>query len=304
MVIRKVFKFANAPKNKFINKYSYKLGKLFINIVYPLYCYSKESGINKDSKIIISLTSYPDRVNTLWLVINTLLSQTIKPYRVILWLAKDQFEGVESLPKKLLKLMERGLEIRFCDNIGPHKKYYYTMENYPNYTVITVDDDTFYPEDLIEILLDVSNRHPKNVCCTWSHNITFDQEKNIKKYIDWKGSTKYNIPCMNILPVGCGGVLYPPYCLNNEVFNKNKLIELAYSTDDLWLKTMEVLNDTKAVRVFDANKVYFNIIKTQKKGLHYSNVGENKNDVNLKRIIKNYPEFLKRLIYAEGKSDE
>ena len=41
----------------------------------------------RQQKVIISLTSYPKRINTLWIVIETLLRQTMKLDEIILWLA-------------------------------------------------------------------------------------------------------------------------------------------------------------------------------------------------------------------------
>ena len=44
---------------------------------------------------IVSLTSFPARINTAHLAINTLLQQTFKPDRIILWLASEQFAKKE-----------------------------------------------------------------------------------------------------------------------------------------------------------------------------------------------------------------
>ena len=65
----------------------------------------------------------------------------MKPDEIILWLAEEQFNGIDSLPKALLEQQKRGLTIRFCDDLRSHKKYYYTMQEYPRDIVILVDDD-------------------------------------------------------------------------------------------------------------------------------------------------------------------
>ena len=56
---------------------------------------SKRSGIVKKSrqqKVVVSLTSYPKRIGTVWITIETLLRQNVKPDVIILWLAKSQFK--------------------------------------------------------------------------------------------------------------------------------------------------------------------------------------------------------------------
>lgn len=75
----------------------------------------------------MSLTSYPKRINVVWITIETLLQQTVKPDEVILWLADSQFKEIEELPEELKVLQKRGLIIRFCDDLKSHKKYFYTM---------------------------------------------------------------------------------------------------------------------------------------------------------------------------------
>ena len=88
----------------------------------PVYCrILPESGLNmckRDSEIIVSLTSYPARITTVHMTIMTLLNQKVKPDKVILWLAKEQFpKGMASLPKKLIALQNVGLKIEWTHDI-------------------------------------------------------------------------------------------------------------------------------------------------------------------------------------------
>lgn len=115
-------------------------------------------------RIIISLTSYPKRIGDVWITIETLLRQTVKPDMIILWLADTQFNGIESLPKKLIDLQKSGLTIRFCKDLKSHKKYFYTMQEYPEDLIILVDDDMFYPYDMIEKLLKLHYEYPQDIC--------------------------------------------------------------------------------------------------------------------------------------------
>ncbi len=56
--------------------------------------------------LIVSLTSYPARIEKLWMVLKTLLCQRgVDNYKVILWLSRKQFpQELASLPLKLVKL--------------------------------------------------------------------------------------------------------------------------------------------------------------------------------------------------------
>ena len=81
---------------------------------------SNRYGLNRKprkQRVIVSFTSYPKRIGDVWLVVETLLRQSMKPDAVILWLAESQFPGrLDDLPKRLVAQQERGLTIRFCDD--------------------------------------------------------------------------------------------------------------------------------------------------------------------------------------------
>lgn len=270
----------------------YRIIKLFLNIYYPLHCKftKKYKHIKNADGVIVSLTSFPARIDTLWIVIETLLRQTYKPEKVILWLADSQFKSLEELPIRLRKLMSRGLEIRVCDDIRSHKKYYYTMRTYPDHTVITVDDDTFYPENLVENLIQASQKYPNTVCCNLAHKMTFDNSGNILPYIKWdSGAQGCNAPSDILVPVGCEGVLYPPGALNKNLFDKEQILQLCPLADDLWLKAMATLNGNKAVKVSPNSIPFANLLSAKKNSLNAVNVNENKNDEQLKNIIDAYP---------------
>lgn len=64
---------------------------------------------SEGEKIIVSLTSFPARINIVVKTIKTLLTQTLKPDAVILWLAPEQFpNGEKDLPQELLDLKQYG----------------------------------------------------------------------------------------------------------------------------------------------------------------------------------------------------
>ena len=239
MKISTLYDFTNKISNPNVSKIFYKINKLLVNILYPKIV-KPVNGVDNSSNIIVSLTTYPARINTVWITIMTILHQTVKPKKILLWLAKEQFPNREKeLPSKLLELKPYGLKIKFCDNLYPHKKYYYTMLEHPQATIITVDDDVFYPEYLIETLIKTSKKYPNAICCTWTHRIKLDKMGNIKNYVDWEhGITKMDSPELLAMPVGIGGVLYPPNSLYTCVFDKDQIKSLALMTDDLWLKAI------------------------------------------------------------------
>lgn len=137
----------SCPDNSaFLKRVRYYSLKRFLirrvaNILIPLYFrlsnfYFKRklrSAKKETPKIIVSLTSFPLRIKTIWIVIECLMRQQTVPDKIILWLSKDQFSGLDALPKRLLNYRDRGLEIKLREgDLRSHKKYYYMLSENEN----------------------------------------------------------------------------------------------------------------------------------------------------------------------------
>jgi hypothetical protein len=271
-------------------KLLYKMKKVKISQL------SNSDKNRNDPMIIVSLTTFPARIDSVYLTITTILRQTYLPNKIYLWLAESEFpDGIESLPKSLTALTKYGLEIRFCENIRPHKKYYYSMIDNPDHIVITVDDDVLYPKTLIEDLMRLNSLYPKSICCTRGHTIAVDTRGYLKPYSQWKKNIFFDneSPSYFLCPTGVGGVLYPPDTLSKEVFDLDNIYKLCLNADDLWLKVMSLRNNTKVVLSRNFNYEFLTVNNSQKNGLSESNVRNKKNDIQLNMILSEYPVFIK-----------
>ncbi len=290
------YKLLNKFKKKKGVLYSltYKSLKVILNISFPVLYRNKNMCIsgNTEGKVIVSLTSFPARIDTVWETVYTLLNQSCKASRVILWLAIEQISSKESLPSELLELEKYGLEIRFCEDLKSHKKYYYTMKEYPESIVITADDDVFYPSDWIECLLKKHNEFPDSIVCYWAHRIKI-KNSTIEPYEKWESSVGdgNEEPSSSLLPVGYGGVLYPPNSLDSRVFDKEYIKKLCITADDLWLKAMAHLNGFKAIQVNREPVRFFSVIRAQGVTLSNVNNGNGQNNIALKNILHEIPEL-------------
>lgn len=240
--------------------------------------------------ITVSLTSYPKRIATLATVLTPIFQQTYPADRVLLWLAEDQFPHKEhDLPDDLLALKDEGLEIRWCDDLKTHKKYFYSVKEFPDDIIITIDDDVVYSKTLIETLVKSYCRYPNAVSAMRVHKILFDEYGFPLLYKQWKKECDeaYNAPSMMYMATGVGGVLYPPHCLHPEVFNKQEILETCLYGDDLWLKIMEVMNNTPVVLAAKHSPL-LEISGTQRVALWHKNVDGGMNDSQLSSILEQY----------------
>lgn len=245
---------------------------------------------NKKNQILVSLTTYSKRIDDVYLTIESLFRQTLKPNKIILWLAEDEFNQ-NNIPIILKKLESKGLEIGFCKDLKSYKKLIPTLKEYPNDIIITVDDDVIYPYDFIENLYREYLKNKNYVYFYRGHKITFNKNKKVQNYSEWIGDYQNNNPSYLTLPTGIGGILYPPKCFDNDILREEIFMELAPSADDIWFKAMTLKNRTKCKKIKinkKFEKKFINLEDDQDIALSKINVGKNQNDIQLKAVFDYY----------------
>lgn len=246
------------------------------------------NAIEREQKIIVSLTTIPERIEYAAVVIGIMLCQTMRPDKIQLYLGKSQFADAVLPP--LLREQERvGVEIFYVEDLRPHTKYFYALQKHPKDIVITVDDDILYGEDLIETLMDSYRQFPKAVSAMRVHQITFTNSGSIAGYNEWKYCCSDYIrqPRMDLLATGVGGVLYPPGVLPQEVFRKDIFAMYCPYADDIWLKVVQALNGIPCVLAQEHVETQC-LTGSQQKGLYLENVLQNRNDAQLRALIDYY----------------
>lgn len=244
------------------------------------------------AELVVSLTSFGRRVNnTVYYTILSIFNQTLPPNRIVLWLDSDNWNK-DNLPEKLKKLTNKGLEIRFCEDIRSYKKLIPTLELYPDAIIITVDDDVIYSPKLIESLYNSYMANPNAVHCSYASKVRFVNQVPVP-YRQWIPADS-NICEKNeyIFPIGIGGVLYPPHAQHLDVLDRDKFRRLAPEADDMWFWYMARINGRSHCYVPLKPNIYsFDAIYQalhRGSALTHSNVGENRNDVQLAAILKEY----------------
>ena len=210
-------------------------------------------GVSSDhsTNVIISLTTFKQRINDVHLTIESLFQQSRKADRVVLWLSAEDFSA-DDIPAILQKQCERGLEIRFCEkDLGPYTKFYYALQAFPESLILTVDDDILYPLDLVDQLYRAYRKHPDMIHCHRAHKMLLDSDGEILPYKKWKRFTQNTQPALDLFPTGVGGVLYFPGCFDDEILNKEAFLRLSPNADDVWLKAMSLKKGTLCKKLED-----------------------------------------------------
>lgn len=192
--------------------------------------------------VIVSFTSMPSRIGRVHFVIDGLLSQTVLPERIVLYLSKADFPGLV-LPRSLTTRLDDRFSIRWLDsNLRSYRKLVHALSDFPDKSIITVDDDQLYSADAIESLVTAARRFPGHIAFRIGYRL--GPRDPLTGSIPRAGRE----PDLWHLPVGVGGVLYPPDSLHGEVGNSDLFMSLCPYADDLWFKAMALLKRTPAVR--------------------------------------------------------
>lgn len=248
----------------------------------------------RDEIVVASLTSYPARINCVWLVVKSLFLQTYKPDRVILWLAEEQFPTKE-LPRNLTVMQNYGLEIKWVKDIYGHKKYRVpVMEQTSNEVVITFDDDIVYSPKCIERLMAVHKKHPNSLVC--ERGQTYDDKKECNPG-RWKtiSDTGVIVPTYSMNPSPGGGCLIPFGAFHPDAVKEECFRRLAYKNDDLWYMFMCAANKTRMIKTRKYHKIFSLVEGSQIEQMATENVMGNQNNVVMEGLKKAYPEAWHRI---------
>ena len=260
-----------------------------------------DSGISADrycdTEVIVSLTSFGKRIHDVFLAVEAIMQGTLKPNRIVLWLAEEEFGG-KSLPILLQKQQMRGLEVRYCEDLRSYKKLIPSLCAFPDACIVTIDDDVMLEYDLVERLVKTHIESPDSICACRTHKIRLDKAGRPMSYLDWEydADSEDDGRSPLVFATGVGGVLYPPHCFSSEVFNKDVFTRICPYADDIWFYAMALMNKRKVKKVYTSEKPCFMDIPSWSIGALSeinTNHSECLNDVQLKAVFDKYQLYSK-----------
>lgn len=240
--------------------------------------------------VIISLTTYGDRLYELQYTLYSLITQTVRPEKIIVNLAKKDYGNI---PDGLRVFEKFNISFVETEDFRSYKKLIPTLVSYPSKYIVTADDDIYYRRDWLEALW---NSHLKNPDCIVCHITTKIGCRNdlLLPYSQWRYNKGETEPLYDNLILGAGGTLFPPEKLYSDITKSELFMELAPFADDIWFYFMAILYGT---RIKQLPKSYMNVKYVNPyreyeidKGetLAQLNVSQGKNDLQLFRILDYY----------------
>ena len=254
---------------------------IFYSLLFKVISKNKLVKGKKNVPLIVSLTSIPSRLNTLDIVIKSLLNQSILPQKITLWL---HYSLEEKIPKKLFNLQSEVFEIKFSALKCSHRKLIHSLYENPLNTIVTCDDDQMYHKDWLVHLYKEHQKYPQDIIANRVVEIKTDNSGSFLPYKQWKkiSSSTYH---KSTIGIGSWGILYPPNSLSTIIFDEKLFMKLTPKADDLWFKGMSLLNNTSVRKSSFKTAEPIPIIGSQKKSLKKENVHQNKNDLQWQSLV-------------------
>lgn len=273
-----------------------ELKKTFINNNISASDFLKKNNLNKN--LIISFTSFPQRINKVYQVVESISRQTILPDKIILYLSEDQFKTFNDIPLNLRNRISDIFQIKLVKgDLRSYKKFFYSFKDYPNDLVLLIDDDIYYPTDMIEVMLKTFLNHPNSIICRFGYKISFNKDGSLKPYIKWPLIQECSDSEYILFGTG-GGSLFEPCKMYKDTCNETLFTELCPIADDIWINAMVRLANLK-IKKLDCGGL-LPIQNSNTPVLYKENVLNGKNDIQINNINHYYKINYNKLVFSRN----
>jgi len=235
-------------------------------------------------KVIVTLTTLPDRLPYLQPVIDSIRSQKLIPEQIELYIPQKYRR--KDLRVDSFTAFPAGCEVVRCDfDYGPATKILPAVKRHANSDVALVycDDDRIYDDEWLSRLVSASEKNPGAVIAEEAMNsqarldtIFWRQRPLLYKVLrllslgQWKCGDKHS--SFFDIAEGYGGVLVKPEFFPDEVFY---IPDILWTVDDIWLSGMFSKAGRKIIKTQ----------RTQARGSVPSPNSEETQSVSLKNLV-------------------
>lgn len=209
---------------------------------------SRESGIaapreRRSTPVVVSLTTYGCRLHEVHLSIESIMQGTVRPDAIVLW--RDEGD-TRPLPVALGRQVARGLQVMPTRDVRSFKKLIPALRVFDGAHIVTIDDDVFYPHDMLETMLATHDAHPGAIIANTVLAMERDASGVPTGYRRWPyvADMPPGGSAADLFAEGFGGVLYPAGSLPPETLDEEAFTALCPTADDVWFNAMARLAHT------------------------------------------------------------
>jgi hypothetical protein len=203
--------------------------------------------VDTKADFVVSIASYPKRSHLLPAVFEALNKQTVVPKKWVLVLSVEEWPNLV-LPTFLTKLEKRGLEVIWVkNNTYAVKKLVPVIEKYPEFGVITFDDELIYGKHVIEKLISSSIINKGAIIGHVGKQLV---QKNGELKMNYRAKEAANLttPSGEVYYLGGSGTYYPAHSLDKRVLNNEAIQKIVPGRgSDIWFWAAAVANNTRQI---------------------------------------------------------
>lgn len=188
-----------------------------------------------ETKVVVSLSTIPSRVNLLLRTLRTIEAQRLAPDEIILCL--PHFSEREQAPYEVPEGLSDLVRVVRCEDYGPGTKLLGALSaGLPDDTIIvTIDDDIDYEEHVLEKLVESALAHPDAAIGFSGWNVErLLYENEFELAYEEKGGIPLGERRVNILE-GYRGVAYRRSFFAAGIESLYELSHDAFFVDDVWI---------------------------------------------------------------------
>ena len=242
---------------------------------------------------VVSLTTYEPRWHSVHYTIESIGCGRLRPSRLVLWIAPSVLQA--GTPATLQRLVARGLEIRTCEDLGPHKKFYPQVCEWPaSRDLVTADDDVLYWDDWLETLHAAAARRPGFIHAHRVEVMRFAPDGGFAPYESWP-ACRSTAPSPLHFFTGVGGVLYPPAMQDALRAAGDGFRQCCPRADDIWLNAVAWRSGIQACQTRPFGPLLFEVPGTRAHGLARDNVQGGGND---RQLLMTYSDEERARLHA------
>jgi hypothetical protein len=188
------------------------------------------SVLTRPERLVVTLTTVPDRCPHLRPALRSLLDQTCPADRILLaWPDHSRRSGAPYPPPPPLPA---GVDILRCADEGPATKFLSALRAEPDAVIIVVDDDAIYPDTLLEDLLHAHRRRPQAAVGLRGQRVRMGLDPRYRGHVY---GTAVRTPVQVDVLMGMWGYLIPPGALDGTVHDFTGWPAELRWQDDVWV---------------------------------------------------------------------
>lgn len=211
--------------------------------------------------LTVNLTTTHDRLYLCRIALLSISLQSLRPDRVNVWISKDGYlsdagiADLDSLGGVLNYVSSNFHElvcVRYTDNIGPYRKLIPALrEAASDDVIVTADDDQFYGENWLKLLVDNYSKNNTAVAARVREK-KYNNFNSLTSYKYWDIITSSRVMDKNfVVTFGGGAVLTQSMFRSIDVID-DEFLNIAPTADDLWYSKLLELAGTEVAVVSEA----------------------------------------------------